>query len=192
MGFKELIQAYIIGQGSHTGGHFIQAQNPDNPMRDVPMKLDARNLVENWDIPDKWSPPREDNPYKDLHMSHKDYLADNNRKSADIHGAGFAEQDRIRNLIDDPETKKDVSIVNALIKGAYLAGVPMKLSKQIRSGGDIEGMEATSGNKHIKEFVGASALWDLLKGTGAIKNQNIDYGFDVIDGAPGGRITARW
>ena len=98
----------------------------------------------------------------------------------------------MRNLIDDPETKKTVSLVNDLIKGLYLAGAPMKMWNQLASGsgGDIAGMEQASGNKYVKPLLGASLVADLL--TAKNPNSKWSYGFDVIDGAPGGRINFRW
>ena len=184
MDIEKLLLAYLISQGAHTAGHFYQAQNSGNPLRDVPIKLDAKNLAEQWDVPDKWSAPhRGGDPYAGLRMSHEDYIADNNRKTTDIRGHGFAMQDRIRETIDDPETKKNVATMGALIKGLYLAGVPMMLSKQINSGGDIEGMEQSSGNKYVKHLVGASALADVY---------GLPVQFTTVDGAPGLMYTKRF
>lgn len=158
MGLNELLQAYLIAQGSHTGGHFIQAQNPDDPMDDVPISLDLKNLTEKWRTPD-------------------------NRTAADIHGAGFGFQDTIRNLIPDEETRNNVGEMSALIKGLYLAGVPMKLSKQMKSGGDIEALERTSGNRYVKPLVGISALADLY---------DIPIKFTTVNGAPGLMYSMRF
>ena len=74
----DLLQAYLLSQFFHTGGHFYQATNPDNPMRDVSMRLDPKALVENWGedaegkLPDRWKPPKKGEPYNALRMSHQD------------------------------------------------------------------------------------------------------------------------
>lgn len=158
MDISSLIASYLISQGAHTGGHFYEANNYSDPLASTPIKLDAENLVEKW-------------------------RANSNSRATDIHGAGFAMQDRIRDTIDDSETKKNVATMGALIKGLYLAGVPMMLSKQMNSGGDIEGMERTSGNKYTKHLIGASALADVY---------GIPVQFTTVDGAPGLMYTKRF
>lgn len=186
MSLSDLFIAYLIAQGAHTGGHFIQAQNPGNPMRDEPMRLDVRNLQEiwkNWDsnnpghLIDRWTAAPPGSPVARAQMSHEDYLKDIDKKATDIHGAGFAWQDNIRNLIPDKETRDNVGKMSALIKGLYLTGVPQKLSRQITStGGDIEDMKRVSGNKYVKPLVAASALADLY---------DVPLKFTTINGSPG-------
>lgn len=193
---EQLLAAYAISQGTHTGGHFYQANNPGNPMRDVPMRLNPQELVEEWNIPDDWQPARPGGAYNALHMPYEDYLADNNRKAADIHGAGFAMQDRIGNALQGTEIQRPVLGMNALIKGLYLSGAPMKLSQQLnQSGGDIGGLERTTGNNYIKELLAASALWDAIRaysGVGTGKNA-LQVGFDTFDnGTPGIIFTKHW
>ena len=192
MDYEKLLAA-LIAQGSHTGGHFVQAETPDDPMRDAPVGLDVRHMIETgMDSPDNWQAPKKGDLYAGLRMSHADYLADKNRKEAELHGAGFEFQDKIRNMIEDPELQKSVSVMNALIKAGFLAGAVDKVTqgKASYKGGDVGALEKTSGNRHTKDLVMASALYDLYKSRNP--GGDVSFGFDVIDGAPGARATLRW
>ena len=184
MELADIITALLIAQGSHTGGHFRQATNPGNPMRNERMGLDLKDLAETWEVKDKWSPAP---GYERLQMSHEDYLNDNKKKAADIHGAGFATQDRVRDMMDG-KPRSDVSKANALIKLLYLAGVPSMLSKMNGSKGDIKELKEVSGNKYIPELLGLSVLSDLLQKP----DSRTSLGFTVQNGAPGLLLNYKW
>ena len=158
---QDIISAYLIAQGAHTGGHFYEAGQ-----HDVPIELNAKTMSESWKTRDK-------------------------RKNGDIHGAGFYMQDRMRDEIDDHEMKKKVATVNALIKAFYLTDGPGKLSGSLEQGGDIRGMEKTTGNHYVKPLIALSILEDIRQAKSK-DNGKLSYGFDVVDGAPGGRVTYRW
>jgi hypothetical protein len=134
MDMLPVIQAYIIAQGSHTGGHFAEANR-----QDVPMKLDMKKLSEDWNQ-DK--------------ISKKD--------ATDIHGKGFEFQDLISSGADG-KTREDVSKINALIKAFYLVGGPQIFSKLDGTQGDIKEMQKFSGNKYVPHMIGLTALSDLLQ-----------------------------
>ena len=185
MGLLDLIAAYAIAQGAHTGGHFKQATNQENPMRDVPMGLNAKEFAEKWQVNDEWKAPN--GKYKELVMSHEDYLKDNVKKKTDIHGAGFATQDMMRDKMSG-KTREDVSKMNALIKLMYLAGVPGMLNEQFKSSGDIKEMQKESGNKYVPHMVGLTALSDILQK----KDSKTSLGFRVENGQPGLVINHRW
>ena len=182
MDIPKLIAAYLISQGAHTGGHFNEANS-----QNVPIRLDAKNLIEDWEVKSKRLDPEKvkSSPYRDFILSNEQIENDNNRKRASIHGAGFSMQDKVRDLINDPETKKDVSLMNAAIKAAYLMGVPQALSKKISDGNneDIGGMEKTSGNKNVKGLLAASILADIYTMKNPKSNSNIQ--FTTVNGAPG-------
>lgn len=97
------------------------------------------------------------------------------RAAAEIQGAGFSGQDRLKNALNNTEQDRLFSGINALHKLTYL----------LRDRGDISGMEKASGNKHTDKLVAASALWDLLKGSGVIDRDAGNVDFTTIDGAPG-------
>lgn len=182
MGLLDLIAAYAIAQGSHTGGHFNQASNQGNPMRDVPMGLSVKQMAELWRTPDRWS---KGGTSKD--MTHEDYLKDISKKRTDIHGAGFAMQDKVRDNLSGKE-REEVSKMNALIKALYVAGIPQKLSKLDGTKGDIKEMQKESGNKYVPHMVGLTALSDLLQK----KDSRTSLGFRVENGQPGLVINHRF
>jgi len=182
MDIPKLLAAYIISQGAHTGGHFNEANS-----QGVPISLDAKNLIEDWEVKSKRLDPEKvkSSPYRDFILSNEQIENDNNRKRASIHGAGFSMQDKVRDLINDPETKKDVSLMNAAIKAAYLLGLPQKLSSEITSSknNDIGGMKNASGNRYVKGLIAASGLMDLYKTNHPEGNSSIQ--FTTVNGAPG-------
>lgn len=159
MDLQALIAAYLISQGAHTGGHFYEANK-----QDVPAKMNMYALSESWQ-------------------------ARNRQQDADINGAGFSMQDRVREMLPDEE-RKNVALANAIFKGLYLAGLPNKLSGNIQQGGDVAGMERSSGNKYAKAIVASSIVGDLIRSRSP--DSRVSYGFDVVDGAPGGRVNFRW
>ena len=96
------------------------------------------------------------------------------------HGAGFKAQDRLKNALNSPE----VDLMTGLYKILYPV-TQKKFSPTGIEGGDIGGMARSSGNKHVKELLAASSVWDVLKGAGLIDRRPGNLNFTVIDGAPG-------
>lgn len=184
MELADILTALLIAQGSHTGGHFRQATNPDNPMRNESINLDTKKLKESWNVRDEWSPAP---GYEDLQISHEDYLKDNRRKNIDIHGAGFTTQDRVRDMTTG-KTREDVSKANAIIKALYLAGVPSMMTGLNRGQGDIKAIKHLSGNKYVSEMIGMSILSDLLQKP----DSRTSLGFTVQNGAPGLMLNYKW
>lgn len=169
-----ILEAFLISQGAHTGGHLQEAE-----IQNVPIDLNLKHMSENWEIRPYTLGLNEirKSPWGHLWLSNEERANDENRRRAAIHGAGFSMQDRVRDMIDDPETKNNVSNMGALIKGLYIAGIPGKMSKELgKLGGDIEGMKRSSGNKYVKHLVGASALADVY---------GIPVQFTTVGGAPG-------
>lgn len=155
MGLLDLISAYAIAQGSHTGGHFDTANK-----QGVPMHLDGFEEV--WKQPDI-------------------------RKDIDINGAGFQAQDNVVNR----SSNKDASLVSALIKGAYLAGVPGMLNKNLDGYGDINNMVRESGNKYVPHMIGLTSLSDMMGYMNPDRNWSL--GFSTFGtGQPGLLFNYRW
>jgi len=99
-------------------------------------------------------------------------------KKANIHGAGFEMQDRMANAMDSPEMHG----FNAVYKTLFPYIVD-KMGSAI-PGGDIGGMERSSGNKYIKPILGASAFYDAYKAMHP--DNNVNVGFSTFGkGTPG-------
>lgn len=190
MGLLDLIAAYAIAQGSHTGGHFRQANNPENPMRDTKISFIPRKLAEdweNWDTKDDYKKPNEKDKYKELVLSKEEYIKDKKKKDVDIQGAGFATQDKMLSMMEG-HGRENISKMNALIKLLFLSGVTNKISDTGIAKGDIKEMQHMSGNKYVPHMVGLTALSDLLQK----KDSRTSLGFRVENGQPGLVINHRF
>jgi len=161
MDMLDLIAAYAISQGVHTGGHFNEAAR-----QEIPIRLDVKNFKEVWRQPD-------------------------NRKDADLNGAGFQAQDDIKTALHGTKEGQNAALLNAIIKGSYLAGVPGLLSKNSHGFGDIENMERTSGNKYTKGLIAGTLIDDLATYLHPEKKWSV--GFSTFGtGQPGLKVNFGW
>ena len=155
MDFKKLAAALALSAGAvHPLGHVSEGGK-----RGVPMRVDYKNMVENWQ-----GEPR----------SAGDEAA--------IHGAGFKAQDDVARALEDKDSREAAYLANAILKGGYAAGVADKMAKGMTSGGDIGGMERASGNRLTRPLVGFSAVMDL------IKSQRPEQTWDISAGPVGESI----
>ena len=101
------------------------------------------------------------------------------------HGAGFKKQQEGARQLEGTDLESTYRAVEGLYKLAYLAGLKSKATR-----GDVKNLEQISGNKATGGLLALSALADLYKAKKP--NRKWDYSFDVIDGAPGGRLDYRF
>lgn len=141
----------LSGLVAHPQGHNIRGQELE-----VPVHVDYKNAVEQWDTPDR-------------------------RKDVMIHGGGFRGQGLLAQLAQGSGKEDDVRYANAIYKLLY--PLTMKNVTGNKSKGDIENMEQLSGNKQVGKLLALSALLDIIQAQKPKRNWNVD--FDVIDGAPG-------
>jgi hypothetical protein len=113
------------------------------------------------------------------------------RVDADLHGAGFDAQDRVKAMMSGSD-RDSMAKANALYKAFYLAGGPSILgAKTGYKKGDIEGIKKMSGNKYVGPMLGASAVSDALDAYNVIPdNHNLSFRMD--QGTPMLMYNYRW
>ena len=163
MDLTSLLAYYtLLSGGVHPWGH-VQSSSE----RDIPLKIDYKQMAEYWKQPH----PETQRSYTNSNLS-------------DIWGAGFENQDKFTNAVNSPEA----SLANAIYKLAYLGG-SYKLGGTTR--GDINDVKAYSGNKNVDALILASTLADLYKM--ANPGQNWDLNFTTLgQGTPGLMFNYRY
>jgi len=121
---------------AHPEGHIQKAEEYG-----VPGKVDYRNLVERYSQP------------------HWNMMLDKKRE-ADIHSAGFENQQRLAKALEGTELEGEGRLFNALFKALYAAGVKPSGTK-----GDPELIAEATGNKPglVKSLLALAALADYDK-----------------------------
>lgn len=129
---------------------------------DIPMRMNMKEFGEEWFTPD-------------------------DRKAAQVGGGGFKHQGTLTSRLLGSDIEPEARVMSGMMKLLYPL-VQSKLQPNPKDS-DVYQMER-SGNRYVKELVGLSALVDLFKSVNPDKRW--DYSFDVIDGAPGGRLDFRF
>jgi len=178
MDISKLIAALAVSGGAiHPQGHVREGNE-----RGYPMTVDYSSLSERWDKPSS-EIERAKIPNKEAKAAATRYgLGFKNIGPEDaiaMHGAGFKAQDDIARIIEDKESKEAMYLANAILKGAYAAGIPDKLAKNspdYPDGGDIGEMKRISGNKYVRPMMGFSAIMDLMKSQRPEQNWDVSAG----------------
>jgi hypothetical protein len=161
---SKLLAALVASAGVHTGGHIQEGAE-----RGIPMSVhQATEVWREKKHPDNMPGNRWGIPYENPDLANE----------SAIHGAGFAAQDKLKNAVDTPEA----NVATGFYKALYPFTQKIAPGQGVR-GGDIGGMERASGNKYVGEMVAASAIHDLLKGFGVLKNKG-NLNFKTVNGTP--------
>lgn len=178
MDISKLMAALAVSGGVlHPQGHVQEGAK-----RSVPLSVDYRHMSERWGkSPEEIEKaPQIDGAAEKI--TNKYGLGVYNKGPEDvmaIHGAGFKAQDDIARALEDRESKEAMYLANAILKGAYAAGLPDKLTKDAPdypTNGDIRDMKRISGNNYIRPMMGFSALMDLMKSQMPEQNWDVSAG----------------
>lgn len=158
---QDILAAYAITSGAlHPYGHVAEGSR-----HEVPVRINYGDLAEYWDE-----------------------NAGGSRVQTDMHGGGFAMQDRISRAMPYGGEASALATANAINKLLYMAGAH-KLGGAKK--GDIKNMKEQSGNKRVNMYLLASALADLDKARRP--ERDWDLSFTTMDeGAPGLMYSRKW
>lgn len=189
------LAAYAGIVGSHIVGHFNAAHKEN-----VPIKLNAKNLTEEWSVPNKRKSGDLEKalqqPYGYLYMTDTEYNNELNRKRANIHGGGFDLQGKFTQFISeafpDSDSAKSTRMAQALYEMVYASGLSDKMANNMIKGGDFGGIKQTSGNKQMRALITLDAIKNAIMATNGKPETNWDIRPTVVDGSPGAVFTTRW
>jgi hypothetical protein len=163
MGLADLIAAYGMIAGSHTGGHFNEASK-----QGIPIGLNPREFSESWKEPDSMP----------------------NRTR--MNGAGFEMQDFVSDKLP-VVGKREADLANAIYNALYASGLALGNQKDMMyEGGDVGGIAHNSGVPvhRVKQMLYATALADLARSQDDDARWKVR--FHATNGAPGLMFDYKW